>query len=86
MNRKLPQGRPLSGFYIVIFCPYSAQIPLIGEGQLKLLVSKPLDSRWIRTLTSLSVLLSGMKIPCPSAHGKQRWIQRAEVKGSSVVL
>ena len=41
MNRKLPQGRPLSGFYIVIFCPYSAQIPLIGEGQLKLLVSKP---------------------------------------------
>lgn len=41
MNRKLPQGRPLSGLYIVIFCPYSAQIPLTGEGQLKLLVSKP---------------------------------------------
>lgn len=40
MNRKLSQGRPLSGLYIVIFCPYSAQIPL-GEGQLKLLVSKP---------------------------------------------
>ena len=24
-----------------------------------------------------------MKIPCPSAHGKQRWMQSAEVKGSS---
>ena len=43
------------GFYLVIFSPYSAQIPIVGEDQLKLLVSKPSG---LQTENSIDKLIS----------------------------